>query len=73
MQTKVKMTRLCVSPVFGNMGEGDVIKCDAEFAKHLVDELKVAEYVTSEGDTTTEATSEQKPVAAKTAREKKAK
>lgn len=45
MQVRVKMITTCASPIYGNMGSGDIVACDARFARHLVEEIGAAEYL----------------------------
>lgn len=42
---QVKFSRLVMSPVYGNCGPGDVVRCDDLFARHVVEELDCAVYV----------------------------
>lgn len=42
---QVRFTRLVISPTYGNCDAGDVIRCSDAFARHVVDDLKAAEYV----------------------------
>lgn len=42
---QVKFHQLVISPVYGNCGPGDIVRCDDLFAQHVVDDLKCAVYV----------------------------
>ncbi len=44
MQVQIKFTRQGGSPMTGEFSPGDVMRCDAAVAKHLV-EAECAEYV----------------------------
>lgn len=53
---RIKFTNLVVSPVYGNCAPGGIVACDEAFARHCVEDLRCAEYLTA-------------PVAAESARE----
>ncbi len=42
---RVKFHRLVMSPVYGDCGPGDLLRCDDTFARHVVDDLGAAIYV----------------------------
>lgn len=44
-QVQVKITAMVMTNRYGTLSNGDVLRTDAEFAKHLVDECGAAEYL----------------------------
>jgi hypothetical protein len=44
--TKVKMISPAVTPFHGMLKTGDVVECDEDYARKLVVDFKVAEYLT---------------------------
>ena len=47
MERQIKFTRPGSSSLFGNFAPGDVLRCDAEHARHFVEEASCAVYVDS--------------------------
>lgn len=45
MQVRIKFKAQGANSVIGGFSSGDIARVDAEFARHLVEEAKVAEYV----------------------------
>lgn len=45
MQVQIKFTHFGSSSLCGNFAPGDVLRCSAEAARHLVDEVGCAKYV----------------------------
>jgi phosphoribosylformylglycinamidine (FGAM) synthase-like amidotransferase family enzyme len=45
MQVRIKFKAHGANSVIGGFSSGDIARVDAEFARHLVEEAKVAEYV----------------------------
>lgn len=45
---KVKVIRTAVTAMYGTLSEGDILVTSAEFARHLVEDCKAAEYVAVE-------------------------
>ena len=43
VQIKIKTT--VISAQYGAMTRGDLLRCSAEYARHLVEELNAAEYL----------------------------
>lgn len=44
MQTAIKFKRYGANSAFGGFAPGDRMRCDAALARHLVEELDVADY-----------------------------
>lgn len=44
MQARIRFTKFGSNSAFGNFAPGDVMRCDAGMARHLVDEAGVAVY-----------------------------
>lgn len=44
MQVRIKFKAQGANSVIGGFSSGDIARVDAEFARHLVEEAKVAEY-----------------------------
>lgn len=42
----VRITGQAITNRYGTLSAGDVLRTDADFAKHLVDDCRVAEYAT---------------------------
>jgi hypothetical protein len=61
VQVKMKTTVVCQ---YGTFKTGDVLRTDAAFAKHLVEDCSAAEYVTAPKQTEAPKQAEEKPQAA---------
>ena len=48
---RIRFTRLLISPLYGNCGEGQILDCSESFAKHAVG-LGAAVYVDNQKETT---------------------
>ena len=46
MQVQIKITATVITSRYGTLMAGDMLRTDADFAKHLVGECKAGEYVT---------------------------
>lgn len=44
-QVQVKIKGMVITAKYGTLNTGDVLRTDAAFAKHLVDDCNAAEYV----------------------------
>lgn len=42
---EVKMLAMTMTSKYGNLASGDILRTDAEYAKHLVDDCHAAEYI----------------------------
>lgn len=45
---KVKIIRTAVTAMYGTLSDGDILVTSAEFARHLVEDCKAAEYISIE-------------------------
>jgi hypothetical protein len=45
MQVQIKFTKFGSNSAFGGFAPGDTMRCSAELAKHLVEDVKVARYL----------------------------
>lgn len=46
-QVEVEITGMAITARYGTLGTGDILRTDAAFAAHLVDECLVARYATA--------------------------
>jgi hypothetical protein len=46
-QVQVKIKGQAITARYGTLNTGDILRTDAEFARHLVEDCAVAEYVTA--------------------------
>ena len=44
-QVEVKILGLTITAQYGTLNTGDILRTNAEFAKHLVEDCKAAEYI----------------------------
>lgn len=42
---RIRMTKLVISPVYGNCAPGSIVACGEAFARHVVEDLGAAEYL----------------------------
>ena len=47
MQVEIKITATVMTSRYGTLMNGDILRTDAEFAAHLVNECKAGEYTTT--------------------------
>lgn len=66
---KVRIKGLVMTSQYGTLSDGDELSCSADFAKHLVEDCKAAEYVAAEKSTSSPA-AQQKKATTKAASEK---
>jgi len=57
---KVKIIRTAVTAMYGTLINGDILVVSAEFARHLVEDCKAAEYVSVESPQQDESASDKK-------------
>lgn len=63
MQTQIKFIVGGANSVCGGFVAGDILRCSTAFAKHLVEEVKCAKYMTApQAAPAAEQTEEAKPV-----------
>lgn len=68
---QVKIKGIVTTSKYGTLTSGDILRTDAAFAKHLVDECGAAEYVTKTSQVETPTQAEQEPDAEKPASRRK--
>lgn len=47
MLTQIRITNTVVTPQYGSLSNGDVLRTNPAFAKHLVEQCKAAKYLES--------------------------
>lgn len=43
---RIKIRTTCITAQFGALSTGDILTCSEEFARHLVEDCKAADYIT---------------------------
>ena len=62
---QVQITTTAVTARYGTLVSGDILRTDAEFARHLVEDCKAAKYITPAIDQPADAPVRAAPVRAK--------
>jgi hypothetical protein len=60
-QVELEITALCSTHRYGNLAPGDILRTDAAYARHLVDEARAAKYITARPATESQAQPDPKP------------
>ena len=71
-QVEVEITGMVITQRYGTLNTGDILRTDAAFAKHLVEEACGAKYTKAKPAPTGETPATRTPRAARTAPNKKA-
>ena len=66
---QVRITGLISTTRYGNLQPGDLLRTDAAFARHLVEDCAAAEYITAPSDEATSPAHDTKPKRAKKAKD----
>lgn len=66
---QVRITGLISTTRYGNLQPGDLLRTDAAFARHLVEDCAAAEYITVTASATTPPAPDTKPKRAKKAKD----